>query len=192
MITSMPPDEGWTEGHQHLRGVERIDEAIALITSARAPQGVHLQVDDLVSAWDLFCRRFVLVQAAGGTVMDEKGRLLAIRRLGVWDLPKGKVDRDEAIDAAAVREVREECGVQHLRLVRHLTTSWHTYDRKGRAHLKCTEWYLMLGSSADALQPQLEEDIEEVAWLDAAGVARMKADTYPSLLPVIAAWEALR
>ena len=33
------------------------------------------------------------VSAAGGIVRDPAGRLLFIKRLGVWDLPKGKVEK---------------------------------------------------------------------------------------------------
>src|SRR5690606_40883318 len=69
---------------------------------------------------------------SGGVVQDEHGRLLAIRRLGMWDLPKGKVDPGEAIDGAALREVREECGVQQLALVRPIAHTWHTYVREDR------------------------------------------------------------
>jgi hypothetical protein len=48
----------------------------------------------------------------------------------------------------------------------------------------------MRGSSAEGLVPQHEEDIEEVRWMATAEVQAMKADTYPSLLPVVQAWEA--
>ena len=38
-----------------------------------------------------------------------------IQRLGDWDLPKGKVEKREGVEAAAVREVQEECGLVTLR-----------------------------------------------------------------------------
>jgi 8-oxo-dGTP diphosphatase len=51
-------------------------------------------------------------------IRDDRGRCLLLRRAaisknnaGMWDLPGGKVDPGEAIDAALVREVAEECGV---------------------------------------------------------------------------------
>ena len=52
---------------------------------------------------------------------------LAGERLGVWDLPKGKVEKSEDIEQAAVREVQEECGLVDVRLVAPLTSTWHTY-----------------------------------------------------------------
>lgn len=151
--------------------------------------GVQLLPIGKFDAWEAFRKDHKFVQAAGGTVTDEKGRLLVIRRLGVWDLPKGKVEKNEDLESAAVREVQEECGLEQIRLVAPLTSTWHTYERKGKEHLKRTEWYLMEASSVEELTPQLEEDIEEVRWMDRTELQAMKADTYPSLLPVIAAWE---
>ena len=142
--------------------------------------------------WDAFRADYKFVLAAGGAVTDEHGRLLVIRRLGKWDLPKGKVDEGEAIDAAAMREVHEECGLNELHIVRAMTSTWHTYERKGKQHLKRTDWFLMRGSSKDALVPQLDEDIEEVKWVAREELDGVKADTYPTLLGVFAEWERIR
>jgi ADP-ribose pyrophosphatase YjhB (NUDIX family) len=109
--------------------------------------------------------------------------------LGLWDLPKGKVDEGEAVDAAALREVREECGLVRVELIQRLCETWHTYERNGEQHLKRTDWYWMLSNSAERLIAQHEEDISEVRWMDLAGVDELKRGTYPSLLEVIAAWE---
>jgi len=145
---------------------------------------------DVKAIWKEFKGGFRYVQAAGGAVTDERGRLLAIHRLGRWDLPKGKVDDGEAIPEAAVREVQEECGLQHVTLLAPLCETWHTYERNGEQHLKRTDWFLMRASSKETLVPQADEAISEVCWLDAKAVRRMKADTYPSLLSVVEAWEA--
>jgi 8-oxo-dGTP pyrophosphatase MutT (NUDIX family) len=169
---------------------DELDGALALLAKADVA-GVYLFTANGSPLWDLFRQRYVPVQAAGGLVVDEQGRLLAIRRLGTWDLPKGKVDPGEGIPEAALREVREECGILQLELLRPVARTWHTYERKGRQHLKCTDWFLMRASSQEPLVPQQEEDIEEVRWMDAAGVATMRGDTYPSLLPLLDAWEAL-
>ena len=91
--------------------------------------------------------------------------------------------------SGALREVREECGLQQLKIVSPLTESWHTYERKGKQHLKCTSWFLMRGSSKDKLTPQADEDIEEACWLDGEGVKAMEHDTYSSLLPVLQAFK---
>jgi 8-oxo-dGTP pyrophosphatase MutT (NUDIX family) len=155
--------------------------------------GLLLHSSDVPRSWKEFRGRYTFVQAAGGAVTDEQGRLLAIHRLGRWDLPKGKVEKGEEIPAAAVREVQEECGLVRVTLDAPLCDTWHTYERKGELHLKRTDWFLMRASSTEKLVPQADEDISEVRWLDAAAVRRMKAETYPSLISVLEAWEqALR
>jgi len=151
--------------------------------------GLLLHGSDVPRIWKEFRSRYVFVQAAGGAVTDEQGRLLAIHRLGRWDLPKGKVDKGEEIPAAAVREVQEECGLVSVNLEAPLCDTWHTYERNGERHLKRTDWFLMRASAKEQLVPQADEDISEVRWLDAAEVQRMKGETYPSLVSVVEAWE---
>ena len=56
------------------------------------------------------------VIAAGGLVTNDKNELLIMFRRGKWDLPKGKLDEGETIEACALREVREETGIEHLEL----------------------------------------------------------------------------
>lgn len=173
----------------HIHNAQDLSEVLARLRSGTRLTGVCAFGPGADALWEMLREAHVPVQAAGGAVVDEQGRLLAIRRLGKWDLPKGKVDKGEGIEAAALREVREECGLQELRIIETLPVTWHTYERKGRQHLKRTDWFLMQGTADEVLAPQLEEDITDVRWMTAAEVAAMKADTYPSLLPVIAAWE---
>ncbi len=139
--------------------------------------------------WEAFCARYTFVLAAGGAVTDEQGRLLVIKRLGKWDLPKGKVDPGEGIEAAAMREVEEECGLKRLHISAPMPSTWHTYERKGKQHLKRTDWFLMSASSTEVLVPQHEEDIEEVRWIAPFELAAIKDASYPSLLSVFEAWE---
>lgn len=54
-----------------------------------------------------------LVVAASAVVTDGDGRVLLQRRRdnGLWALPGGALDMDESLPGAAVREVREETGL---------------------------------------------------------------------------------
>ena len=116
----------------------------------------------------------IKLKAAGGVVIrtnpetDQKGdEALLIRRNGVWDLPKGKLEENESIEECAVREVEEETGVYPLRLVEPLCSTVHTYSEKKELIEKTTYWYLMMAQNESAHQkvsPQLEEGITEVAW----------------------------
>jgi ADP-ribosylglycohydrolase/ADP-ribose pyrophosphatase YjhB (NUDIX family) len=54
--------------------------------------------------------------SCGGVIFDEQGRVLLRKPAGefdgyVWTFPKGKRSRGESLEDAAVREAREECGV---------------------------------------------------------------------------------
>lgn len=171
---------------------EEMSHLVALLTDRPEVWGMHIFGADIEQLWAWFRADYHFVQAAGGAVTDERGRLLAIHRMGRWDLPKGKVEQAEPIDMAAIREVREECGLQDIQLLRPLCHTWHTYERKGIQHLKRTDWFLMAASSAEQLTAQTEEDIDEVRWVDAEGLAEVRCDTYPSLQRVFNAWEEAR
>lgn len=194
IITEAPPEEGPADDVLVVRVDEDAEVVRALDALERAPTLVrlHLFHADPTHVWNVLCAAHVFVAAAGGAVSDEQGRLLVIRRLGLWDLPKGKVDPGEGMEAAAVREVQEETGLRSVRITAPLPGSWHTYERKGRRYLKHTHWYVMEASSAEVLVPQTEEDIEEVRWIEPAELAGIKKRTYPSLVAVINAWEAAR
>ncbi|MCB9183440.1 MAG: NUDIX domain-containing protein [Flavobacteriales bacterium] len=171
----------------NVRGPADLERALKALPRAEV-LGVRLFSAHGVDAWHLFSAPYHFVHAAGGLVQDEAGRLLVIKRLGVWDLPKGKLDRDEEVEHAAVREVQEECGLKHVRIVGEMPSTWHTYMRKGADHLKRTDWFLMASSAAETLTPQSEEDIEEVRWMTRSEVELILAETYPSLRPVLEAW----
>ncbi len=179
---------GWL-GYR-LEGPGELANALTAL-ARREVHGVFLMGDTAQEAFAGFRSAYKPVTAAGGVVSDEQGRLLVIKRLGVWDLPKGKVDKGEAIDAAALREVQEECGLARPVLGPKLCETWHTYERKGRSHLKCTHWYLMEATSDQPLVAQAEEDIEEVRWVEPAEVARIAEGSYASLAKVFNAWAAL-
>lgn len=174
----------------------RMDDAaeLAAIASNLAVRpglkGILVYHDDVEAAWNAFKSGYKLVHAAGGAVGDQHGRLLAIHRSGMWDLPKGKVEKGETVEEAAVREVEEECGLTGVRSEEPLCETWHTYERNGKQHLKCTHWFRMRADGEQALVPQKEEDIQEARWMDAKGVLLMKREGWPSLLPVVNAWEA--
>jgi 8-oxo-dGTP pyrophosphatase MutT (NUDIX family) len=64
-------------------------------------------------AYDLFLKLNPRKLAAHAVITDEQGRVLILhsRYGGVWALPGGGLDRRENLDAAVIRECREELGV---------------------------------------------------------------------------------
>ena len=54
--------------------------------------------------------------AVGTIITDDNGRIVLVRRAiepgyGKWVFPGGFIDRGETVEAAALREAREECGL---------------------------------------------------------------------------------
>jgi 8-oxo-dGTP pyrophosphatase MutT (NUDIX family) len=135
--------------------------------------------------WNNFCAEFKLITAAGGRVKNEQQSVLLIFRREKWDLPKGKVDDGETIEEAALREVKEECGLQNLVLLKNIGIIYHIYFHKQKWVLKDTHWFDMKGTLLDPLIPQLEEDITSMEWVD-ANDERWKKNTFPSILQVMA------
>ncbi|HQV50617.1 MAG: NUDIX domain-containing protein [Flavobacteriales bacterium] len=194
LVISESPMETPVTGvlNERIYAAEELITAIKTLVDHSDVVSAHLWSPDVERVWEEFKSMYKFVVAAGGAVIDEDGRLLVIKRLGKWDLPKGKVEPGEAIEAAAIREVQEECGLKELKITAPLTSTWHTYERKGKMYLKRTDWFLMRSSSKEILTPQTDEDIEEVRWMDAAEVSQMKGVTYPSLRAVVEEWEKAR
>ena len=108
-----------------------------------------------------------IVNAAGGLVVNPDGKFLMIYRRGFWDLPKGKQEEDEPIEACALREVSEETGIPENKLLLgdFITMTTHYYELNGEEIEKHTYWYKMSVESGITLIPQIEEDITSVQWV---------------------------
>jgi 8-oxo-dGTP pyrophosphatase MutT (NUDIX family) len=148
--------------------------------------GVMISMD-LPGLKELFWSNFQVMTAAGGMVVNEHEQYLFIHRRGHWDLPKGKLDEGETIEACALREIREETGLQELEIIKPLLITYHTYHMRGKDILKESYWYLVSGSVTDTLVPQTEEDIEKIIWVDRTEVAALLSGAYPSIREVVAA-----
>ncbi len=127
------------------------------------------------------------VEAAGGLVQRKESFLL-IHRLGMWDLPKGKIDEGEGVEQAAIREVEEECGIHKPKIRNLITTTYHTYEFRGRKTIKKNYWFWMTYSGNKDLTPQAEEDITAAQWLDQRTVKALLPDAYPSIQDVFKAF----
>ncbi|NII28067.1 NUDIX hydrolase [Pseudoflavitalea sp. X16] len=134
-----------------------------------------------------FRRKFTLVQAAGGLVLNDKGEILMMLRRGKWDLPKGKLDPGESLEHCAVREVQEETGLKKVTLQKPLVVTYHTYDESGKHILKESHWYGMKAPGKQELVPQSEEQITQIKWVTAAEVKQYITNTFPSIIDVLKA-----
>ncbi len=89
--------------------------------------------------------------------------LIATRNKTRWGLPKGAVGPDESSEAAALREVREETGLE-ARIVRRLDTIEYSFRAGDTLILKSVDFYLM-DYVAGELEPQLTE-VDDVQWVE--------------------------
>ncbi|KAA3623119.1 MAG: NUDIX hydrolase [Bacteroidetes bacterium] len=142
----------------------------------------HENYDKLIND---FKGHYKIIEAAGGLVQNQEGKLLLIFRRGTWDLPKGKIDKGEDPPTAAIREVQEETGISNVEIIKPAGETWHTYrTKKGKRILKKTYWFLMK-TSDKSLVPQTEEDIEEAVWLGVQDFLNSDRTAYNSIDEII-------
>lgn len=149
-------------------------------------EAVLILVDDCEEAFLNFKKYFKLIQAAGGIVSNSKGEKLFIYRLDKWDLPKGKLEKNESIEECAIREVEEECGINSLTIKQKLEDTYHIYIHKDELILKQTFWYMMATSYEGNLMPQKEENITKAEWLTNDEILeKVSKNTYSSIWSLI-------
>ena len=161
------------------------EELIHSLWEAESPLTILRRSSDPVKSLAVLKSHFVPVEAAGGVVLNDEGEMLAIHRLGKWDLPKGKVEEGEDLVSAAVREVEEECGIDGPLPGEKILETYHLYPREGKRWFKTTHWYLMSFQGREDLVPQVEEDIEKVEWIPVSELAEFHANTYPNVRMVL-------
>lgn len=132
--------------------------------------------------WQLFYNLFKVIEAAGGIVQHTKTKkFLFIYRNNKWDIPKGRIEQDESVRAAAIREVEEETGVENLSITKSLPTTLHMFHRNGKYRLKKTYWYAMETDFEGALQPQEEEGIQKAEWVKKDKVSALFKNAYANI-----------
>jgi 8-oxo-dGTP pyrophosphatase MutT (NUDIX family) len=121
--------------------------------------------------------------SAGGVLVRRiRGRemVAAIRpggkREGVWALPKGRIDPGERPEETALREVREETGIEG-RLEEKLGDIRYVYTWDGERIFKVVSFYLVravrgrIGEIAD----EMRIEVEEARWLPLEEAPRLLA-----------------
>ena len=102
-----------------------------------------------------------------------------------WDLPKGRINKNEEVKNAAIREVEEETGVENLSIIKPLNTTYHIFKKNRKYRLKKTFWYLMETDYSDELTPETNEGIEKAIWIDKNSIISLKSEMYKNISLVI-------
>jgi 8-oxo-dGTP pyrophosphatase MutT (NUDIX family) len=149
-------------------------------------EGITLVSENVEKLWADFQGIYKIIEAAGGVVFNAKDEVLLIYRLKTWDLPKGKIDKGETPEIAAVREIQEETGLNVVELGDFICHTYHTYEHKGKRVLKKTHWFKMR-TAEEKLTPQYTEDIELAEWRPLSAFLETQRVIYPSILEVLSA-----
>lgn len=119
--------------------------------------------------------------SAGGVAYRRRGRGTEVALISVgeeerWQLPKGLVGRNESPEAAALREVREETGLE-CEIVAPLETVEYWYFSKGSARRvrfhKRVHFYLMRYLSGET--EEHDDEVNEARWVKSGDAAAMLA-----------------
>lgn len=159
-----------------------IEKFFRLLPTVKGPgyQSITFVVEDKEAIEEQIKSYYKVVKAAGGVVFNHEHKILMMLRLNKWDLPKGKRDDDEKSKETAVREVAEECNITVV-LGEKVCTTWHTYAMGGSKILKRTKWYRMNCIDDSDMRPQVEEDIQELRWMDEKQIQQALLNSYSSI-----------
>ena len=157
----------------------QFDEAFHLLSNTDVKH-INIFNEDIKSVWKCFINYFKVIKAAGGIVHNTEDEILFIYRLGKWDLPKGKIEEGESIEESAIREIEEECSITSLSINHFLTPTYHIYYQKEYI-IKETFWFDVQYNGNEMPQPQVEEGIEKVIWVNKNETEELMKNSYPNI-----------
>ena len=139
MVICPPDEQALSDPNSvefHPDGPEGIAALVDMFETSGSLARIYIPTDDIEGTYRDFLSQFKEVNAAGGLVSNRRGDVLLIKRNGLWDLPKGHQEEGEDIRVTALREVREETGVDQLEVRDLICVTDHCYRRNGIWHLK--------------------------------------------------------
>ena len=156
-----------------------------IIKKLKIHDEVFLYYPDKKKLLKEFKEKLVTIKATGGIVTNKKNQILFIYRKGKWDLPKGKMEKNESKKESALREVIEETGVKKLKIINFFSTTYHLIKVKREYFLKETHWYTMKTKYDGKLKPQKSEGIISAKWKTFDEALEIKKKTFKNIAIIL-------
>ena len=156
-----------------------------IIKKLKIHDEVFLYYPDQKKLLKEFKEKLVTIKATGGIVTNKKNQILFIFRKGKWDLPKGKMEKNESKKESALREVIEETGVKKLKIINFFSTTFHLIKVKREYFLKETHWYTMKTKYDGKLKPQKSEGIISAKWKTFDEALEIKKKTFRNIAIIL-------
>lgn len=163
---------------------DQLNQVLEKIDFREPKSCVRILCDDFDKAIHEVFHGYEFIDAAGG-IVKRKDNYLFIERHHVWDIPKGKVEKNEKPWEAAVREIEEECGISGPTIDHFIGITYHTYLYKNRPTIKRNWWYALNYSGPKKLEPQTEESITQAIWIEKEQWSMIRKNTYHSISEVL-------
>jgi 8-oxo-dGTP pyrophosphatase MutT (NUDIX family) len=127
------------------------------------------------------------VSAAGGLVINQHDELLMIYKRSKWDLPKGHLDKNETFETCAIREIKEETGLENISVTRFIGVTEHEYYDSGlhAEAVKEIHWFEIKADKNEPLHPQEEESIEWIRWVPKSEWGAYLKNSYSNIRDII-------
>lgn len=152
---------------------------------AKKTESVYIYHKNIKKLWEIFTKKFPIIDAAGGLVERSDDKFLFIYRNNKWDLPKGGIEKKELIIEAAQREVKEETGLADLIVINKIGETYHIFKKGKNFRLKRTYWFKMKSDYQGELFPQEEEGITSVEWINKKRIPEILKNSYENIKEIV-------
>ena len=152
---------------------------------AKKTESVYIYHKNIKKLWEIFTKKFPIIDAAGGLVERSDDKFLFIYRNNKWDLPKGGIEKKELIIEAAQREVKEETGLADLIVINKIGETYHIFKKGKNFRLKRTYWFKMKSDYQGELFPQEEEGITSVEWINKKRIPEIFKNAHENIKEIV-------